>query len=218
MQCRNSRSLFNPIVDAVPMVDSITILCSGTAPHRSLVHSRSPLRGGFACTPAAKIAMSRWFLDRNYVFNRSALVISKGPYMIVVTPTSPPDPRFPGAENISARTRQSRRESLPKSVQSVVGVIGGPDRDRTDDLFHAMEARSQLRHRPTHDGDNSLILAATSQFVKPVASCFQRSRLSVPAATGMAPCFAPPQHCRFDRAVERRKNPITRVMPSPLRG
>ncbi len=28
-------------------------------------------------------------------------------------------------------------------------VIGGPDRDRTGDLFHAMEARSQLRHRPT---------------------------------------------------------------------
>jgi hypothetical protein len=28
-------------------------------------------------------------------------------------------------------------------------IIGGPDRDRTDDLFHAMEARSQLRHRPT---------------------------------------------------------------------
>ena len=31
----------------------------------------------------------------------------------------------------------------------VVELIGGPDRDRTDDLFHAMEARSQLRHRPT---------------------------------------------------------------------
>ena len=29
------------------------------------------------------------------------------------------------------------------------GLVGGPDRDRTDDLFHAMEARSQLRHRPT---------------------------------------------------------------------
>lgn len=28
-------------------------------------------------------------------------------------------------------------------------LIGGPGRDRTDDLFHAMEARSQLRHRPT---------------------------------------------------------------------
>jgi hypothetical protein len=31
----------------------------------------------------------------------------------------------------------------------VVGRFGGPGRDRTDDLFHAMEARSQLRHRPT---------------------------------------------------------------------
>ena len=31
----------------------------------------------------------------------------------------------------------------------VIEIIGGPDRDRTDDLFHAMEARSQLRHRPT---------------------------------------------------------------------
>ena len=31
----------------------------------------------------------------------------------------------------------------------VVDLIGGPGRDRTDDLFHAMEARSQLRHRPT---------------------------------------------------------------------
>ena len=31
----------------------------------------------------------------------------------------------------------------------VKGLVGGPDRDRTDDLFHAMEARSQLRHRPT---------------------------------------------------------------------
>ncbi len=28
-------------------------------------------------------------------------------------------------------------------------MLGGPDRDRTGDLFHAMEARSQLRHRPT---------------------------------------------------------------------
>lgn len=31
------------------------------------------------------------------------------------------------------------------------GKFGGPDRDRTDDLFHAMEARSQLRHRPTRE-------------------------------------------------------------------
>jgi hypothetical protein len=34
-------------------------------------------------------------------------------------------------------------------VRYVVEIVGGPDRDRTDDLFHAMEARSQLRHRPT---------------------------------------------------------------------
>ena len=31
----------------------------------------------------------------------------------------------------------------------VIDIFGGPGRDRTDDLFHAMEARSQLRHRPT---------------------------------------------------------------------
>ena len=31
----------------------------------------------------------------------------------------------------------------------MIEMIGGPDRDRTGDLFHAMEARSQLRHRPT---------------------------------------------------------------------
>ena len=37
-------------------------------------------------------------------------------------------------------------------------MIGGPDRDRTDDLFHAMEARSQLRHRPTK-ATTSFILA-----------------------------------------------------------
>ena len=34
----------------------------------------------------------------------------------------------------------------------MIDLIGGPDRDRTDDLFHAMEARSQLRHRPTYSG------------------------------------------------------------------
>jgi hypothetical protein len=42
-------------------------------------------------------------------------------------------------------------------------MIGGPDRDRTDDLFHAMEARSQLRHRPT----SRLILAGLAHPVKP---------------------------------------------------
>ena len=32
--------------------------------------------------------------------------------------------------------------------------VGGPGRDRTDDLFHAMEARSQLRHRPIFEDTN----------------------------------------------------------------
>ena len=36
-----------------------------------------------------------------------------------------------------------------RSPGYMIGRIGGPGRDRTDDLFHAMEARSQLRHRPT---------------------------------------------------------------------
>ncbi len=41
----------------------------------------------------------------------------------------------------------------------MLDLIGGPDRDRTDDLFHAMEARSQLRHRPTGFGDATLLLS-----------------------------------------------------------
>jgi len=41
--------------------------------------------------------------------------------------------------------------AMPRPERPVYPVerIGGPGRDRTDDLFHAMEARSQLRHRPT---------------------------------------------------------------------
>src|SRR5579859_8253662 len=43
--------------------------------------------------------------------------------------------------------------------------FGGPGRDRTDDLFHAMEARSQLRHRPT--GVGTSILSKAVGIVKP---------------------------------------------------
>ena len=43
--------------------------------------------------------------------------------------------------------------------------FGGPDRDRTDDLFHAMEARSQLRHRPTLVGCNISIVTVRADFV-----------------------------------------------------
>jgi hypothetical protein len=38
---------------------------------------------------------------------------------------------------------------LEKEGAASSSFYGGPGRDRTDDLFHAMEARSQLRHRPT---------------------------------------------------------------------
>ncbi len=37
-------------------------------------------------------------------------------------------------------------------ILNYLRLRGGPGRDRTDDLFHAMEARSQLRHRPTIGG------------------------------------------------------------------
>ncbi len=50
--------------------------------------------------------------------------------------------------------------------------FGGPGRDRTDDLFHAMEARSQLRHRPTLEERRSdknvlCILSQQNTLVKP---------------------------------------------------
>ena len=54
------------------------------------------------------------------------------------------------------------------------GNFGGPGRVRTDDLFHAMEARSQLRHRPTSRGKdrvkgwlNSFIVPQRWWIVKP---------------------------------------------------
>jgi hypothetical protein len=48
-------------------------------------------------------------------------------------------------------------------------VVGGPDRDRTGDLFHAMEARSQLRHRPTLRKDffHSQVCGPLSQTYRP---------------------------------------------------
>ena len=46
-------------------------------------------------------------------------------------------------------------------------LIGGPDRDRTGDLFHAMEARSQLRHRPTPGKDLSILPAMRAQVKHP---------------------------------------------------
>ena len=47
----------------------------------------------------------------------------------------------------------------------MIDLIGGPDRDRTDDLFHAMEARSQTApqaHTLRHC--NFPIVSATAGF------------------------------------------------------
>jgi hypothetical protein len=64
-------------------------------------------------------------------------------------------------------------------------MIGGPGRDRTGDLFHAMEARSQLRHRPTvrkewrsANARASIILSQQNSLVKRPAK-----GLSAPAMT-----------------------------------
>ena len=51
------------------------------------------------------------------------------------------------------RRKRGRGRRCPQTVLNK-GFFGGPGRDRTDDLFHAMEARSQLRHRPTLVGRN----------------------------------------------------------------
>ena len=61
--------------------------------------------------------------------------------------------------------------------REVVDRVGGPDRDRTDDLFHAMEARSQLRHRPTY---NSLIVVQRERFVNCRAFQLQDRLESIP--------------------------------------
>jgi hypothetical protein len=45
--------------------------------------------------------------------------------------------------------RNMAKTSQSNSIRQSFLGFGGPGRDRTDDLFHAMEARSQLRHRPT---------------------------------------------------------------------
>src|SRR5665647_2984384 len=56
----------------------------------------------------------------------------------------------------NATSRHRRR--LPKDRwigggSGLLADLGGPGRVRTVDLFHAMEARSQLRHRPTFAAD-----------------------------------------------------------------
>jgi hypothetical protein len=48
-----------------------------------------------------------------------------------------------------APRRKPRSHRLIRRCWHERREFGGPGRDRTDDLFHAVEARSQLCHRPT---------------------------------------------------------------------
>ena len=48
----------------------------------------------------------------------------------------------------------------------MIDLIGGPDRDRTDDLFHAMEARSQTAPQAHIRGSNFSIVSVQADFVK----------------------------------------------------
>src|ERR1017187_233810 len=62
-------------------------------------------------------------------------------------------------------TRRERYQAGIANQRAGFEGFGGPDRDRTDDLFHAMEARSQLRHRPTCCGDATLLLSPLEEVV-----------------------------------------------------
>ena len=81
--------------------------------------------------------------------------------------------------------------------------FGGPGRDRTDDLFHAMEARSQLRHRPTFRKDSAdqhaiLILSHVKSRVKPRGSHLpERLCHCCPLAHSSASNYLREQTCRF---------------------
>ena len=49
----------------------------------------------------------------------------------------------------------------------MIDLIGGPGRDRTDDLFHAMEARSQTAPQAHTGKCNFSIVSGWAAFVKP---------------------------------------------------
>ena len=71
-------------------------------------------------------------------------------------------------------------------------MIGGPDRDRTDDLFHAMEARSQTAPQAHELKEcNFSILAAAPEFVNPLRA------LGIPLGRGQARM----QGCSINRAA-----------------
>ena len=57
----------------------------------------------------------------------------------------------PGPQSCTMRSLDSNGGTLVRyGGGKCLNCFGGPEGIRTLDLFHAMEARSQLRHRPSH--------------------------------------------------------------------
>ena len=56
--------------------------------------------------------------------------------------------QLPPKRLVMTQTMTQMPTSQALASSKLLRKNGGPGRDRTDDLFHAMEARSQLRHRP----------------------------------------------------------------------
>jgi hypothetical protein len=71
-----------------------------------------------------------------------------------------------------------------ESAAKLLKRFGGPGRDRTDDLFHAMEARSQLRHRPTQ---RFAVIPATLSFSRTLSA---KSNLPTKDVHFQPPSFA----------------------------
>ena len=92
--------------------------------------------------------------------------------------------------------------------------FGGPGRDRTDDLFHAMEARSQLRHRPTigmlHDLDRrkAMFIFADARSIVNV-----RDYVACRCETAFPPRSRQPSMMRYSTGIKKRLSTVDMIIP-----
>ena len=85
-----------------------------------------------------------------YRFRKIVVNLSPVVHLLMCDESRPADVRVAYKGGLKEIGNCGKETSLAfRIVARFYDFIGGPDRDRTDDLFHAMEARSQLRHRPT---------------------------------------------------------------------
>lgn len=87
---------------------------------------------------------------------------------------------FSSCPCIQSKEGVPHRQGCPrygKEQQQLCGKAGGPGGARTRDLFHAMEARSQLRHRPSAQqvlfNAGERVVNAASQFRPEVREPFE---------------------------------------------